>query len=110
MLTDMDLAKFGVYLSLFTGLRIGEVCALKWENISLSCADLEVRRTLQRVRSTDGGRKTEIVITEFKSLSEILGHANVNITLNRYVHSSFALKRKNMRKVEADMSLSPSNP
>ena len=34
-----------------------------------------------------------------KSLSEILGHANVNITLNRYVHSSFALKESNMKKV-----------
>ena len=31
-----------------------------------------------------------------KTLSEILGHANVSITLNRYVHSSMELKRRNM--------------
>lgn len=31
-----------------------------------------------------------------KSLSEILGHANVQITLNRYVHPSIALKRQQM--------------
>ncbi len=31
---DMDLSKLGVYLSLFTGIRIGELCALKWKNIS----------------------------------------------------------------------------
>ena len=36
---------------------------------------------------------------EIKSLSEVLGHANVNITLNRYVHSSFELKRSNMSKL-----------
>lgn len=33
---------------------------------------------------------------DIKSLSEILGHASVNITLNRYVHPSMDLKRKNM--------------
>ncbi len=36
---------------------------------------------------------------DIKTLSEILGHANVNITLNRYVHSSFALKCSNMSKL-----------
>ena len=37
---------------------------------------------------------------ELKSLSEILGHANVNITLNKYVHSSFELKCANMDKLK----------
>ena len=36
---------------------------------------------------------------DIKSLSEILGHANVNITLNRYVHPSMDLKQKNMEKL-----------
>lgn len=36
---------------------------------------------------------------ELKSLSEILGHSSVDITLNRYVHSSTELKRKNMDKI-----------
>ena len=36
---------------------------------------------------------------DVKSLSEILGHANVSITLNRYVHPSMALKRANMEKL-----------
>ena len=36
---------------------------------------------------------------DIKSLSEILGHANVNITLNRYVHPSMKLKRENMNKL-----------
>lgn len=33
---------------------------------------------------------------DVKSLSEILGHASVNITMNRYVHPSMELKKKNM--------------
>ena len=36
---------------------------------------------------------------DIKSLSEILGHANVNITLNCYVHPSLQLKRENMNKL-----------
>ena len=36
---------------------------------------------------------------DVKSLSELLGHANVNVTLNLYVHSSFELKRGYMDKL-----------
>ena len=36
---------------------------------------------------------------DVKSLSEILGHANVNITLNRYVHPSAELKQENIDKL-----------
>ena len=43
---------------------------------------------------------------EIKSLSEILGHSNVNITLNKYVHSSIELKKQNMEKLNP--SISPS--
>ena len=37
---------------------------------------------------------------DIKSLSEMLGHASVNITLNRYVHSSFDQKREGINKLE----------
>lgn len=37
---------------------------------------------------------------DVKSLSEILGHASVNVTLNRYVHPSDEIKLENMRKLE----------
>lgn len=35
-----------------------------------------------------------------KSLSEILGHANVNTTLQRYVHPSITLKQEQMNRLE----------
>ncbi len=37
-------------LSLFTGMRLGEICALKWTDISWDTQTIMVRRTVQRVR------------------------------------------------------------
>lgn len=181
LLNEMDLYKLGVFISLYTGIRIGELCALKWENLNIECKTLKIRETMQRIQSPEETEtsKTKIVFTEpkskcsirdiplpdflidiikkfqgspkayvltgdknryveprtmqnrfqkyvqesgiekanyhslrhtfatrcvevgfeVKSLSEILGHANVNITLNRYVHSSFELKSNNMNKL-----------
>lgn len=182
LLNNMDYSKFGVLLSLYTGIRIGELCALRWEDICISQSTLKIKKTMQRIQVTESGAltKTKIIVTEpkskcsvrdiplpafltdiaarfavdpkafvltgdakryieprtmqnrfksyilesdidkanfhalrhtfatrcvevgfeIKSLSEILGHANVNITLNRYVHSSFELKCNNMNKLE----------
>lgn len=181
LLQNMDIYKFGVLLTLYTGIRIGELCALQWEDVRLSDSTLKVRKTMQRIQNTAAGAtaKTKIIVTEpksrgsmreiplpqcifdlakqfagspknyvlsegkkkfteprtmqnkfkailresqidnvnfhclrhtfatrcvetgfdVKSLSEILGHANVNITLGCYVHSSFELKRRNMDRL-----------
>ena len=50
------------------------------------------------LRHTFATRCVEIGF-DLKSLSEILGHANVNITLNRYVHPSFDIKAQNMQRL-----------
>ncbi len=52
------------------------------------------------LRHTFATRAVEVGF-EIKSLSEILGHANTTITLERYVHSSMELKRSNMDKLAA---------
>lgn len=179
--TDINIHKLGILLCLYTGIRIGEVCALLWQDISSEYDMLYIRQTLQRIKNfNDDGNKTKIHIDtpkslrsvreipipsflspmlrsfannnhthflsttdsdfteprtmqnhfakivktanipdanyhslrhtfatrcieagmDIKSLSEILGHANVNITLNRYVHSSFDQKREGMDKLE----------
>ncbi len=190
LMRDNSLKKTGILLSLCMGLRLGEICALKKENILYKEEILQVRTTMQRIQDyktdeTDGDkkvRKTKIIITspksncsvrdipipafmlerlgrlkyrsgdvfvltgldndfieprtlenifkkylrecnlevtnfhtlrhtfatrciergfDVKTLSEILGHANVNITLNRYVHSSMEQKRKWMNELTA---------
>lgn len=69
LLDDMDECKFGVLLALLTGMRIGEVCALQWENVSLAEQTIKIKSTMQRLRNFDDNRtsKTKIVISEPKS-------------------------------------------
>ncbi len=157
-----------ILLSLYTGLRVGEVCGLKWGDIDFAKSRFTVRRTVQRIRCEVGTRilvdfpksrtsvrtipvpaflmellrkqrtnddayvlsgsthvmeprtlqhrfrailkkaglpsvgfhslrhafATNCVALGFdvKTLSEILGHASVETTLNRYVHSSMERK------------------
>ena len=181
LLCDMDNIKFGILLTLLTGMRIGEICALKWADISVDDGTITVSRSMQRLQCfNDEISKTKVVVSstksrssqriipltaytvslckqmqckdndsyvltgkqnkymepralqyhlskitkecslegvhfhtlrhtfatrcvevdfEIKSLSEILGHSNVKITLDRYVHSSLELKRQNMDKL-----------
>lgn len=181
LLKDTDGAKAGTLLSLYTGIRIGELCALRWENVSVDSRVIRVRETMQRIQSPEPSEvnKTKVIITEpkskcsireiplpdylidiirphigqpntfvltgerrrymeprtlqnkfkkyvhesgiedanfhalrhtfatrcveagfeIKSLSEILGHSDVSITLNKYVHSSMELKMNNMKKL-----------
>lgn len=64
---NMSLTAFGILLSLFMGLRIGELCGLKWEDIDFRNKILQIRRTVQRISSANGNRKTRIVISTPKS-------------------------------------------
>ncbi len=183
LVSDDSLAALGILIALNTGLRIGEICALKWDDIDLDNEIIHIRRTIARVESVNSktASKTclildkpktrtsvrdipitsklleilakarrekisEFVVSESKSfvsprtfeyryhrvlekynvpstnfhclrhtfatrcveqgvdiktLSEILGHANVGITLNTYVHSSWDLKRVQLEKLSA---------
>ena len=38
---------------------------------------------------------------DIKSLSEILGHSDVKITLNRYVHPDLEMKRQHLNAISA---------
>lgn len=64
---NMSLTAFGILLSLFMGLRIGELCGLKWEDVDFQHKVLRIRRTVQRIASANGNRKTKIVISAPKS-------------------------------------------
>ncbi|MBM7690456.1 amino transferase [Enterococcus ureilyticus] len=59
---------FSIMLALQTGLRIGEICGLKWEDIDFENNTLGVNRTVLRIQIEDtSGRKTEIVEVTPKS-------------------------------------------
>lgn len=69
LLYDLDTAKFGVLLALLTGMRIGEICALKWGDISLEDKTVHIGATMQRLQILDehSEAKTHIVIGDTKS-------------------------------------------
>lgn len=54
--TDIDSTKAAALLVLHTGLHVGELCALKWENIDLDAGTVRIENTLQRVTLEDGGK------------------------------------------------------
>ena len=166
----------GLQICLFTGMRIGEVCALRWEDVDINAGTIRIRRTVHRVYVIDDGPKhSELTLDypktagsyreipvirdladiltkysegaigkhyvisglpnptepqtmrnhfkkvaatlglsmrrfhglrhtfatrcveskcDYKTLSSILGHANVSTTLNLYVHPGMEQKRK----------------
>ena len=67
--TDMDACKFGILLALVTGLRIGELCALRWDNILVQEEYIRVIYTMQRLKNTveTDTNRTRIVISSPKS-------------------------------------------
>lgn len=177
---NMSTTSLCVLLSLYTGLRVGEICGLMWGDIDFEKSILTVRRTVQRIRNSIHGTrliadapkshtsKRTIPIPKFimkllrdsrsndnyyilsstdhiieprtlqrrfksilkkanlpsvsyhslrhafatnclqigfdvKTLSEILGHASVETTLNRYVHTSMERKTACMTLLESTM-------
>ena len=53
---------FSIILALQTGLRIGEICGLKWEDIDFENNILYVNRTIQRIQNgKEGEHKTKII-------------------------------------------------
>ena len=177
--SHLNLTALGIMISLYMGLRIGELCGLTWADIDLDKKVLYVRRTVQRISTYASGQtKTKIVIStpksensfrvivipdflveyllmfksedsyfilsgsekvveprayqyrykkvlsdanaekhnyhqlrhtfatncmqngfDVKTLSIILGHKAVSVTLNRYIHPDFVHERKLMNKL-----------
>ncbi len=63
----MNLTSFGVLISLLMGLRIGELCGLKWSDVDFKNRTLNVNRTVQRIAIAEGSRKTKVIISSPKS-------------------------------------------
>ena len=53
--------------ALYTGLRIGELCALRWSNIDLINNTISVNKTIQRVKNNNGITKTILNIDKPKT-------------------------------------------
>ena len=57
-----DIRYLGILICLYSGLRIGEICGLKWKDIDLETKEISVERTVQRVY-TGMGVKSKVIAT-----------------------------------------------
>ena len=71
LLTDMDIIKLMVLLALYTGVRIGELCGLKWSDIDFNAKSVHIERTVQRIRTRGKSNKTELMISSPKSRTSV---------------------------------------
>lgn len=64
ILSDLNSDGLGILLVLYTGIRLGELCALHWEDINFTEGTLTVHTTMKRIqRPNNPEQKTEVVIT-----------------------------------------------
>ncbi len=69
VLDNKNLNSVGVLLALLMGMRIGEVCGLRWVDIDFIKRTLTVRRTVQRIQIHGSSRKTKVFVGSPKSAS-----------------------------------------
>lgn len=62
----------GVYICLSAGMRIGEVCALTWDDIDIDNGIININRTIQRIYVIENGqRRTELILDTPKTKNSI---------------------------------------
>ena len=67
-----DISELGILLTLYTGLRIGELCALTWADIDISQQLIHIRKTLFRIKNPSGDKPKTVVVTDSpKSISSL---------------------------------------
>lgn len=57
----------GIIICLYSGLRIGELCALKWKDIDIENKYIKVTKTLQRIYVA--GERTKVIIDSAKTVN-----------------------------------------
>ena len=68
LFSETDGTGLGILLAGYAGLRLGEVCALRWMDVDLEKGMLTVRHSLSLVHTdADGGKKTAYILSEVKT-------------------------------------------
>ncbi len=62
----------GIYICLSSGMRIGEVCALTWDDLDTDNGVINIKKTIQRIYTIEGDiRKTELLLDTPKTKNSI---------------------------------------
>lgn len=62
-----NMTTLAIYISLYTGLRLGEICGLKWQDVDLDKGYINISRTVQRIEYKENGAKTRKIVLEPKT-------------------------------------------
>ncbi|WP_312071613.1 site-specific integrase [Anaerotignum propionicum] len=69
---SVDKRCLGVILCFYTGLRIGELCALKWSDFDMDAGTMLVSRTVSRIQNFNSdGAKTQLIVGTPKSRTSL---------------------------------------
>ncbi len=71
LIQNLNSTSLCVLLSFYTGLRVGEVCALRWSDIDFEKSILTVNQTVQRIQSQENGHATKLMIGTPKSQTSV---------------------------------------
>ena len=67
-----NLVSLGIVFTMFTGIRIGELCGLKWGDIDFKNGYVKIQRTVERIADLDSHcKKTKVIISEPKTENSI---------------------------------------
>lgn len=70
LLNKINYTKLGILIGLYTGMRIGEICALQFSDIDFINKTISVTKTLQRIYDpTNAEKPTKVQITSTKTSS-----------------------------------------
>lgn len=67
--TNFSFENLGLLICMETGMRIGEICGLKWEDVSLADSEIRINRTVERIYLNLPNEKTRLIIQEPKTIS-----------------------------------------
>ena len=71
LVCDSTKAAIGTLTALQAGLRIGEVCALKWSDVDFENGIIHIRHTVSRVPSSNNNQKTMLILDTPKTVSSL---------------------------------------
>jgi integrase len=61
ILKSEDKRYYGILITLYTGMRIGELCALKWENVDFDKKCISIKKSLNRISRDDNSNKKTVM-------------------------------------------------
>jgi len=72
VLKSKDKRALGILLCFYSGIRLGELCALRWKNIDFEAGTISVAETVNRIMNFEaGGKKTMLYVGTPKSASSV---------------------------------------